>query len=164
MIGLLASTSRLMAEQGLIGFDTMKALSIAEATINAYQAATKAWSQGGIYGGAMAAITLAGAMAQVYKIQKTQPPKREKGGAVSRGSSFLVGERGAELFTPNQSGNITSNDKIGGNTNIIFKIEANDSKGFDTLLTKRRGLIMSMISKSLSQAGRPQANIFAGAS
>ncbi len=38
------------------------------------------------------------------------------GGAVSSGVSYLVGERGPELFTPRASGNITPNDKLGGQT------------------------------------------------
>ena len=37
------------------------------------------------------------------------------GGAVSAGTSYLVGERGAEIFTPGVSGMITPNNKIAGN-------------------------------------------------
>lgn len=36
------------------------------------------------------------------------------GGPVSGGSSYIVGERGPELFTPGSSGSITSNAKMGG--------------------------------------------------
>jgi phage-related minor tail protein len=32
------------------------------------------------------------------------------------GSSYLVGEKGPELFTPSSSGNITPNGAMGGNT------------------------------------------------
>ena len=39
---------------------------------------------------------------------------RAGGGAVSGGVSYLVGERGPEIFTPSSAGNITPNDKIGG--------------------------------------------------
>lgn len=46
--------------------------------------------------------------------------KRANGGPVSAGSSYLVGERGAEVFTPNTSGRITANG--GGNT-FVFNIE-----------------------------------------
>jgi hypothetical protein len=41
---------------------------------------------------------------------------REMGGPVSSGKSYLVGERGPELFTPASSGAITANDKMGGQT------------------------------------------------
>ena len=47
--------------------------------------------------------------------------KRENGGPVSKGQSYLVGEKGPELFTPSKSGSITSNEKLGGDniTNMI---------------------------------------------
>ena len=38
---------------------------------------------------------------------------RAGGGYVSGGSSYMVGERGPELFTPGSSGNITPNNKLG---------------------------------------------------
>jgi hypothetical protein len=41
------------------------------------------------------------------------------GGNVSAGSSYIVGEAGAELFTPNTSGYITSNGKVGGGGGTI---------------------------------------------
>ena len=41
------------------------------------------------------------------------PGKRAMGGAVTSGQSYMVGERGAELFTPNSSGRITPNNKMG---------------------------------------------------
>lgn len=41
---------------------------------------------------------------------------REMGGPVMSGQSYLVGERGPELFTPSSSGNITPNNAMGGNT------------------------------------------------
>jgi lambda family phage tail tape measure protein len=39
--------------------------------------------------------------------------QRANGGMVLAGRSYLVGERGAEMFTPNMNGNITPNEKIG---------------------------------------------------
>ena len=35
------------------------------------------------------------------------------GGGVTGGKSYLTGERGMEIFTPNSSGRITPNNKIG---------------------------------------------------
>ena len=40
--------------------------------------------------------------------------KRASGGPVSLGETYLVGERGPELFTPRQNGSIASSDKLGG--------------------------------------------------
>jgi phage-related protein len=41
---------------------------------------------------------------------------RASGGSVTGGTSYLVGEKGAELFTPGSSGTITPNGGLGGNT------------------------------------------------
>ncbi len=47
------------------------------------------------------------------------------GGPVTGGRSFLVGERGPEIFTPGSSGSIISNNRIGGGgTNITQFIDA----------------------------------------
>jgi TP901 family phage tail tape measure protein len=46
------------------------------------------------------------------------------GGPVSGGSSYLVGERGPEIFTPMSSGNITSNSALGGSTKITINVTA----------------------------------------
>ena len=45
---------------------------------------------------------------------------RANGGPVSAGRSYVVGERGPELFTPRSSGMVTANKKIeGGTTNMV---------------------------------------------
>ena len=38
------------------------------------------------------------------------------------GTSYLVGERGAEIFTPSSSGFITPNNRIGGGTVINLNV------------------------------------------
>jgi hypothetical protein len=50
---------------------------------------------------------------------------RANGGPVMGGSSYLVGERGPELFTPGTSGNITPNGAMGGNT-ITVNVNGGD--------------------------------------
>jgi len=45
--------------------------------------------------------------------------RRENGGPVAGGSTYLVGERGPELFTPGSSGSITPNNAMGGGGNTI---------------------------------------------
>ena len=44
------------------------------------------------------------------------------GGVVVGGTSYLVGERGPELFTPSSSGMITPNNRLGGNTTINLNV------------------------------------------
>ena len=148
ILGQASQVAQELEKRGLMGFDTMKAFAIAEAIVNAYVAASKAWAQGGMFGAVSAGLTLALAMAQVDNIRKTQPAKREMGGSVSKGTPFLVGERGPEIFTPNQSGGITPNHQM-GNANVTFNIQANDARGFDSLLQARRGMIVGMINKAM---------------
>jgi TP901 family phage tail tape measure protein len=50
--------------------------------------------------------------------------RRAAGGPVASGSSYLVGERGPEIFTPMSSGNIIPNDRLGGSTNINITVNA----------------------------------------
>jgi len=47
---------------------------------------------------------------------------RANGGPVMSGSSYIVGERGPELFTPSSSGNITPNNAMGGGANITVNV------------------------------------------
>jgi hypothetical protein len=49
------------------------------------------------------------------------------GGPVKAGGSYVVGERGPELFTPGVSGNITPNHALGGSTNIVVNVDASGS-------------------------------------
>ena len=49
------------------------------------------------------------------------------GGPVKGGSSYLVGERGPELFSPGVSGTITPNHAMGGATNIVVNVDASGS-------------------------------------
>jgi tape measure domain-containing protein len=51
--------------------------------------------------------------------------KREKGGPVNAGGSFLVGEKGPEMFVPSRSGTIIPNNAMGGVTNnIVVNVDA----------------------------------------
>lgn len=51
---------------------------------------------------------------------------RANGGSVSAGSSYLVGERGPELFVPGASGNIVPNNAM-GSSNIVVNVDATGS-------------------------------------
>ena len=136
-------------------FQASQALSIAETIMNTYKGATAALAiPPPPVGMAFAATITALGMANVARIKSQKYQAREFGGPVSKGRSFMVGERGPELFTPNQSGNITANNKLSGPTNINFNIQANDAAGFDQLLHARRGMIVSMINRAMHERGR----------
>ena len=53
-------------------------------------------------------------------------PARAMGGPVAGGSTYLVGERGPELFTPGTSGMITPNNALGGSTSITVNVNGGD--------------------------------------
>ena len=82
-------------------------------------------------------------------------PFFNKGGAVSKGKPVVVGESGAELFIPNQTGQITQSARgTGGNpVNVNFTINAVDASGIDRLLVERRGTISRIINESVNERG-----------
>jgi len=78
-----------------------------------------------------------------------------KGGAVSKGQPIVVGEQGAELFVPNQTGQITQSargtDK--GATTVNFNINTVDASGFEELLVRSRGTITQLINNAVNERG-----------
>jgi len=81
-----------------------------------------------------------------------------KGGAVSKGQPIVVGERGAELFVPNSTGQITQSARGtgGGSVNVNFNITAMDTQGFDEALQNNRGTITAIINNALTEKGRSE--------
>ena len=79
-----------------------------------------------------------------------------KGGAVAKGQPVVVGERGAEMFIPNSTGQITqaARGTGGGAVNVNFNINTIDSRGFDQALVENRGTITSIINNALTEKGR----------
>jgi len=67
---------------------------------------------------------------------------RAKGGPVSAGTPYIVGEEGPELFVPNASGTIIPNGKgnqmgqMGQATQVIYNINAIDSASFEARLAQ----------------------------
>jgi len=80
----------------------------------------------------------------------------DKGGAVSKGKPVVVGESGAELFIPNQTGQITQSARGtgGGAVNVNFNINTVDASGFEDLLFRSRGAISSLINQAVNEQGR----------
>ena len=145
-----------LGAQNKKAFEAAKAFNIASAVMNTYMAVTKALAS---YPFPFSLIAAGGALAfglaQVAQIRSQQYSGRQLGGPVMGGQSYLVGENGPELFTPNTTGGITRNNDLqgGGTTNINFTIVANDAQGFDDLLLQRRGMITQMISDARLEQG-----------
>ena len=157
-IGNLQSVFAALGAQNKKAFEASKALAIASALVNTYQGATKAlatypWPFGLI----AAAAAVAAGLAQVSAIRSQQYSGRALGGPVMGGKPYIVGESGPELFTPSTTGSITRNgDLMGGSgaVNVNFTIVANDTEGFDQLLTSRRGVITQIISDAMLERGQ----------
>lgn len=146
-----------LGAQNKKAFEANKALAIASALVNTYMGATKAlatypWPFGLI----AAAAAVAAGFAQVSAIRSQQYSGRALGGPVMGGQSYMVGENGPELFTPSTTGSITRNGDLqsGGRVEVNFTIVANDTQGFDQLLTSRKGVIQQIISDAMLERGQ----------
>ena len=85
-------------------------------------------------------------------------PGRAKGGPVSSGQTYMVGERGPELFVPGRSGTIVANDKMGGgSTNVIVNVDAKGSsvEGNDQGANQLGRVISAAVQSELIKQQRP---------
>jgi hypothetical protein len=85
-------------------------------------------------------------------------PMMASGGAVSKGQPVVVGERGAEVFVPNSTGQIQQSARgTGGRAvNVNFTINTIDSRGFSDALQENRGTITGIINNALAEKGRSE--------
>ena len=81
--------------------------------------------------------------------------RRAAGGRTTQTNAYLVGERGRELFVPNQDGEIISNERLQNlGTSVHFTINATDVKGVKELLIDNRATIVNIINGALNQKGK----------
>jgi len=80
---------------------------------------------------------------------------RASGGTVSKDKPYIVGEKGAELFIPNSTGQIAQSARgMGsGQTTVNFNINTLDARGFDELLVRNRGTITQIINSAVNERG-----------
>jgi hypothetical protein len=115
-----------------------------------------------IVGPALGAAAFAAVMATGLQAATQSMAGRALGGQVRAGESYVVGERGPEVLTMGSGGSITPNQALKGGggqvvnktANVSFTIQANDTSGFDQLLSSRRGQIISMINQAMNDQGR----------
>jgi hypothetical protein len=115
-----------------------------------------------IVGPALGAAAFAAVMATGLQAATQSMAGRALGGQVRAGESYVVGERGPEVLTMGSGGSITPNEALKGGggqivsktANVSFTIQANDTSGFDQLLSSRRGQIISMINQAMNDQGR----------
>ena len=82
---------------------------------------------------------------------------KAKGGPVSAGTSYLVGEKGPELFPPSRSGNIVPNNQMGGDVNVSVSVDATGSsvEGNDTQANQLGAAIAAAVKHELIMQKRP---------
>ena len=82
---------------------------------------------------------------------------RANGGPVKGGKSYIVGERGPEMFTPGVSGTITPNHQLGGSTSVVVNVDASGSavEGDDDRGRELGRLISVAVQSELIQQKRP---------
>ena len=138
-------------------FRLQQALNIGQAIMSTYTGASNALRDiPPPFNFAVAALTVATGLAQVANIRSQQPPA-QFGGVRQANQPFLVGEKGAELFTPATAGTVTPNHQLGGamgSTNVTFNINTVSAIGFNELLVNSRGMIVNMINQAVNERGR----------
>ena len=82
---------------------------------------------------------------------------RAAGGPVKGGGSYIVGERGPEMFSPGVSGTITPNHALGGSTTVIVNVDATGSnvEGDEQQGRELGRLISVAVQSELVQQKRP---------
>jgi hypothetical protein len=82
---------------------------------------------------------------------------RAAGGPVKGGKSYLVGERGPEMFSPGVSGMITPNHAMGGTTNVVVNVDASGSsvEGDEAQGRELGRLISVAVQSEIVQQQRP---------
>ena len=138
-------------------FQAAKAFNIANAIMNTYAGVTKALATyPPPFNFIAAGTTLAMGLAQVATIRSQQYSGRAIGGTVGGNNSYIVGERGPELFTPTGSGTITPSQNLRsqGDVSVNFTINAVDTRNFQQLLAEQKGLIVGMVRSAVNDRGR----------
>ena len=82
---------------------------------------------------------------------------RANGGPVSAGKSYMVGERGPEMFVPNAGGRIVPNSDMGGSTNVVVNVDASGSsiQGNEEQGKELGLLISAAVQSEIVQQQRP---------
>jgi hypothetical protein len=156
VLGIMDNVASSMGTYNKQAFESHKKMATAMAIISTYQSIVTTMATVPFpFNIALAAAAGAAGFAQVAAIQSQQYSGRALGGPVQSGTSYIVGERGPEMFTPSSSGSITRNDQLGGQSvNVNFTIQANDASGFDSLLNSRKGMIKQLISDAMLEKGQ----------
>lgn len=79
-------------------------------------------------------------------------PGLARGGNATSGRTYLVGERGPELFTPNRTGNITPNNEINSGAGRATTVQIIPSRYFDAVVDSRADRSVAGASPGIASA------------
>ena len=79
------------------------------------------------------------------------------GGTARAGSTYMVGERGPELFSPGVTGTVTPNHALGGSTTVVVNVDASGTEvqGDEEQGRELGRLISAAVQSELIQQKRP---------
>jgi lambda family phage tail tape measure protein len=95
-------------------------------------------------------------LAQMFGLQAAAPSvplsPRAIGGSVQAGKPYMVGERGVEMFVPNQSGSIVSNNQLGGGGGTTIVQNINVTTGVQQTVRAEIMTLMPQIANAAKSA------------
>lgn len=103
-------------------------------------------------------LQLGGAGVFGSSIQANIAGARANGGPVSGGKTYLVGERGPELFTAGVSGHITANDNIGGGGMNVHITMDPSTGAIGAYVRNESGKIVAQAAPAIANGGAAIAN------
>ena len=154
----LVDNFQVLGQQSKAAFAAWKAFSIANAIIDTYTGAQKAFTSlagipfvGPFIGAAAAGVAIAAGMMRVNMIRQQQYQGREKGGTITANTPYIVGERGPELVVPHRGGSVIPNNQLsnvmnGGGQNVyngpyIANMSAIDTQSAMQFLSKNKNSV-----------------------
>lgn len=135
-------------------FAASKAFALADITIKQSQAIAKAWGENNYWVAAGLTVGLASQFAGLISSASSASfgGTRADGGSVNDGRSYLVGERGPEMFTPNTTGSIIPNNMLAPqqSSQPIRIVNAYDTEHVGDFMGSEAGarVIMNVVKKN----------------
>ena len=74
------------------------------------------------------------------------------GGSVQAGQPYMVGERGPEMFVPNQSGSIVANNSMGAGSGVVVNQTINVTTGVQSTVRAEIAGLMPQIAQAAKGA------------
>jgi TP901 family phage tail tape measure protein len=147
----LQTVSNILMQEATKMIATYTAIAIAKSLAGLFGGGSSAIVGGSTYGGAASSSIFSAGTGTAFGGMKA------KGGSVTGGTPYLVGERGPELFMPGRSGGIAPAGSFGGGTNVVVNVDATGSnvQGDDQSSKQLGVLLAAAVQKELIKQKRP---------